>query len=142
MGVAPCCLNKLIYRAAGPSFPRCLRAPELRHSRQLNDASDGIESRLFNRSIFGLVYTYNCLPQFVVDSKNVPISQRHLQRCLKNAIDDNVVAWDSIFTKGFRNLTMAKFHSLFRKRNEGIRKKSGNNSTFVNFFHNPSDGWW
>ena len=117
MGWAPSCLRKFIYAADGPSFPRSLRAPELRHSRQLNEVSDGTESRLFNRSVFGLVYTYNCLPQVVVDSTKVSIFQRHLQRCLKHAACDNIDEWHFLFTKGIRKITVVKFRSLFRLRN-------------------------
>ena len=116
LGIAPACLSKFIYRVHGPSFPRDLRAPGLRHCIQLNDVSDGSGSRLFERSIFGLIYTYNCLPQFVVDSLKIPVFQRHLQRCLKHAACDNVFEWQFLFTKGIRKVTVAKFQSLFKKR--------------------------
>jgi hypothetical protein len=79
-GWAPNCFNKFIYSWSGPSYPRSLRAPHLRHNPQIHDPSDGTESRLMNRSIFGLIYAYNCLPQVVVDSCSISISQRHLQR--------------------------------------------------------------
>ena len=117
LGMAPACLSEFIYRAHGPSFPRSLRAPGLRHSRQIHDVSDGSTSSLYERSIFGLIYTYNCLPQFVVDSVKIPISQRHLQRCLKHAANDNISEWQFLVIRGIRKETVAKFYSLFKFRN-------------------------
>ena len=116
MGWAPACLRKFISLADVPSFPRSYRAVNLRHNRQINDVSNGSESRLFNRSIFGLVYAYNLLPQVVVESRNVHIFQRHLQRFLKHAASDNIHDWPFLFTRGICNMTVAKFHSLFGLR--------------------------
>ena len=113
---APTCLRKFIHLAVAPSFPRSYRAPALRHNRQIHDVSNGSESRMFQRSVFGLIYTYNCLPQIVVDSPKVCIFQRHLQRCLKHVVLDDMSEWQHLFTSGIRKITMAKFHSLFKLR--------------------------
>ena len=118
MGWAPACLQKFIYYADAPTFPRSYRAPDLRHNRQIHDVSSGSESRLFQRSIFKLVYTCNVLPQIVVDSRNVHIFQKHLQRCLKHVANGNLYEWPFLFTRGIRTTTVAKFHSLFNVRTE------------------------
>ena len=44
-----------------------------------------------SRSILGLIYTYSCLPQIVVDSASISISQRHLQRALIFVAESSVV---------------------------------------------------
>ena len=112
-GWAPTCFNEFIIASSGPSFPRGLRAPHLRYNRKIHDPSDGTESRLMSRSIFGLIYAYNCLPQVVVDSCSISIFQRHLQRAFINAADSCIINWQKLFTSGIRELTVVKFHSLF-----------------------------
>ena len=64
-----------------------------------------------SRSIFGLIYTYNCLPQIVVDSASISITQRHLHRALICVAESSVFNWQTLFTRGIRNLTVAKLRS-------------------------------
>ena len=64
---APEAMSAYFFPEYRVMFPRGFRERHLRHNRQIHDYSDGSDSRLFQRSIFGLVNTYNLLPQFVVD---------------------------------------------------------------------------
>ena len=114
MGWAPACFQQFIYASNGPSFPRSLRAPHLRHNRQINDPSDGTESRLMSRSIFSLIYTYNCLPQIVVDSSSISIFQRHLQRALISAASNGFENWQFMYSSGIRKTSVAMFQSFFK----------------------------
>ena len=110
---APNIFNDLVQHCAVPSFPRGLRAPERRHNLQLRDPCEGILSRQFNRSVFGLIYTYNLLPQLVVDAP-IEIFQRFLQHALINAALKSMPFWNSLFTQGIRKLSVDSFQCLFK----------------------------
>ena len=112
-GIAPDVFSRYIFPSSRSYFPRGLRAQTLRRNRQLHDHIDGSQSRMFQRSLFGLIYTYNILPQNLVDSKSVHIFQRRLQRGLMRAAKSNIVRWQNIFTVGIRNMTVVSFQMLF-----------------------------
>ena len=113
LGIVPSMFDQFIFFTRRVPFPRGLRNPFLRHSRQLHDPMDGSQSRIFQRSLFGLIYTYNLLPQAVVDSKTVTSFQHRLQRGLKEAAKSGRNDWSSLFTSGTRNMIVASFQALF-----------------------------
>ena len=79
LGIAPRQFCEFIRPAASTQFPRALRAPHLRHDHQLHDPIDGSQANMYQRSLMGLVYSYNMLPQTVIDSKTVSSFQKRLQ---------------------------------------------------------------
>ena len=103
--------NDFLQFATSASFPRGLRAPAKRHNLQLNDPCEANFSRKLNRSVFGLIYTYNLLPQFVVDS-SIEFFQGSLQYALINAASKSMPCWHSLFTQGIRSLSVDNFQRL------------------------------
>ena len=111
LGIAPPQFHTYIRPASGPSMLRSLRSPELRHNRQLHDPIDGSQGRMVQESLLGLIYTYNLLPQKVVDAKCVSSFQRGLQLALTQY--SSVTGWPKLFTTGFRKQSVADFQALF-----------------------------
>ena len=97
-------------------FPRGFRERHLRHNRQLHDYRDGSDSRIFQRSIFGLINAYNLLPQCVVDLKSTHTFQHHLQRALKEAASIDGFVWKTLYSVGVRRMSVSRFHALFNKQ--------------------------
>jgi hypothetical protein len=56
------------------------------------------QQALHSRSIFGMVYVYNRLPQDVVDSKNVSIFQICLTRMARKACEEGIPKWMTYFS--------------------------------------------
>ena len=113
LGVAPSCFDDLFYPCTSEHFPRNLRGPLIRHNRQFHDPIDASSSILHRRSIFGLIYTYNLLPQKVVDSSSVTKFQRLLQSGLKRAASSNRAEWQHLYSKCVRFCTVHDFQNLF-----------------------------
>ena len=84
-----------------------------RHSKQLHDPIDAASSSALKRSLLALIYTYNILPQAVVDIQNVPAFQKTLQRAVKFACWHNVSAWDTILFTGAHRMSVRYFQELF-----------------------------
>ena len=53
---------------------------------------------LHSRSIFGMVYVYNALPQHVVDETSVSAFQRCLTLLARSACKDGSAAWSQMFS--------------------------------------------
>ena len=107
---APSIFNKLVQsNNTTISFPRGLRAPERRHNHQLKDPCEGNASRILNKSNFGLTYTYNLLPQIVIDAP-IEIFQKYLQHALKGAVYKCEPNWQGFYREGIRIMTIEKFH--------------------------------
>ena len=96
-------------------FPGGYRERHLRHNRQLHDYEHGSDSRIFQRSIFGLVNAYNLLPQSVVDLKSTHLFQHHLQRALKAAATIDGFAWETLLSVGVRRMSVSRFRELLKK---------------------------
>ena len=85
------------------------------HDKQLYTDCGITATDVMRRSLFGLVHTYNLLPQCVVDQKTVKGFQRSLQEALKvyasapSAPDD----WPLLYTVGRRRLPLPGFDRLF-----------------------------
>ena len=69
------------------------RLAERRHNKQLHDWLDGNHSDLLQRSLLGLTRTYNGLPQAAVDEPTVSDFQRHLQKLVKQRVQEGDDHW-------------------------------------------------
>ena len=94
-------------------FPRGLRSSEIRHTRQLHDPIDASSPAIMSRSVFGMIYTYNLLPQYVVDRPTVSEFQGLLQKGLLAAIGRGIARWEHLFSEHVRGLHVRSFQSLF-----------------------------
>ena len=113
LGKAPLQFSKHVCKATRPNFPRDLRAPDKRHSKQLHDPIDGTNLPIVQRSVLGLVYTYNALPQHVVDAKTVCCFQRRLQWCLLRLTTAGASDWQTFLRNGVRSMPIERFQSQF-----------------------------
>ena len=93
-----------------------------------------------NPSIFGLIYTYNVLPQHVVDSRSVSIFQSHLQEGLRQVVSRNIVNWESFYSSGFKHVSVHAFQSLFNER--VVNDRRNRSALSVPFFQPSTDPWW
>ena len=64
--------------------------------------------------MLGLMYSYNLLPQLVVDSKCVKTFQRKLQKAVKSCALSGSVNWESMLKLGARGNGSASFRKWFR----------------------------
>ena len=85
-----------------------------RHSHQLYDPLSSPVPKIAERSIFKLIHPYNCLPQFVVDSKTTSNFQSKLQRALKECASQNVLEWESFLSVGVYKHRISGFRSHFK----------------------------
>ena len=113
LGLAPEPLARLFPFMVAPRFPRDMRGHAHRHGRQLPDRCDGTEPPCFQRSLFGLVYVYNMLPQRVVDAPDVKTFQRLLQNGVKTALVCGMPFWHTIFCDGYKRVSISQFQGLF-----------------------------
>ena len=105
--------SEFIFPAPLRNNPRGWRIADRRHNKQLYDPIDGTRSRAFQRSLFGLIYCYNLLPQTVIDCNTVSTFQNKLQNCLKRLAASGHPRWPSFFRDGVRTLSITLFHSSF-----------------------------
>jgi hypothetical protein len=115
LGLAPVQFSKYFWRAPSAQFPRGLRAPHLRHDRQLHDPIDGSQCNMYCRSVFKLIYSYKLLPQLVVESKTVCSFQGTLQKALRHASDMGIREWPRLLSQGARDLSVDRFQACFRR---------------------------
>ena len=113
LGQAPAQFSEIVRLADRPVFPRSMRAPEGRHTRQLHDPTCGAESRMLQRSWLRLIYTYNLLPQAFVDKKTVSLFQRSLQKAVANAAVAGGNRWDTFLHAGVHCMTARTFQARF-----------------------------
>ena len=64
------------------------RSAALRHGKQILDHCDAGKPDFFYRSLFGMVYVYNLLPQAVVNTETVSDFQRMLTAMAKQSCRD------------------------------------------------------
>ena len=106
-------LSDFIFPERRPAFPRSYRQPALRHDRQLHDPVDASATGAMKRSLFGLIYVYNLLPQSVVDACSIAAFQAKLQRGIKKAASQNTPGWETLLQAGVRNMGVATFQQFF-----------------------------
>jgi hypothetical protein len=116
-GKAPPQFSKFIFPGSSLHFPRDLRHQAGRHNRQFHDPIDGTQSRMMERSLFGAIYTFNMLPQSVVDAKTTSRFQHELQNAVKALARTQHPEWDTLLRTGVRNMSGARFQSCFANRN-------------------------
>ena len=115
-GLAPHALQDVLPlqgSTAGGNFSRGWAFAGSRHNRQLQDYVDGTHSRILERSAYGLVYSYNSLPQTVVDARSLTTFQRRLQNAVKRSCRMNVANWNTLLRDGVRQLGHLGFQSCF-----------------------------
>ena len=93
---------------------RAWRNPAARHNRQLHDPIDGTHSRKMQRSLLGLIYAYNLLPQWLVDIRSISTFQHHLQNAVKKLAHVCYPEWAHLFRTGVHLMTVLQFQSYFR----------------------------
>ena len=113
--LAPPEYDQYIKPASDVSFQRGWAFSAVRHNKQLQDPIDGTHINIMERSVLGLIHTYNCLPQSVVNMKHVNSFQRKLQQALKNAAKGGLEQWEYVFRRGFRRMSSYSFHKLFER---------------------------
>ena len=116
LGKGPPQFKDFFFGETRPHFPRSLRSEALRHNRQLQDPIGADASNALGRSVLGMIYTYNVLPQGVVDCASVSGFQRSLQKGLAQACEQNLDAWDAYLADGARLMSTSSFQSLLSRR--------------------------
>jgi hypothetical protein len=112
-GSAPPEFAALIKRADQPAFPRSLRNPARQHGLQLHDPVDGTHSCMMERSILGLIYSFNMLPPAIVHTTNVSAFQHRLQNAVKTAAKRDMLGWEDVLRNGIKKMTVLTFQELF-----------------------------
>jgi len=112
---APSCFSELFRFGEASAFVRRRHPPV--HARQIHDPIDGTQSRALERSVYGLIYTFNSLPAEVVEATDVATFQRHLQRAVIKASDSHAVGewWHLVLRDGVRKVSLQALQELFRK---------------------------
>jgi hypothetical protein len=114
IGSAPPQFSELVFPSrSSSSAPRYWRHRHGRHDRQLHDPIDGTQSNMMQRSLFGLIYTYNMLPQPVIDAKSVSSFQKLLQNAVKSAARREHVSWKVLLRSGVRDMSGRSFQNMF-----------------------------
>ena len=80
---------------------------------QMLDLIDGGHSRAMERSVLGLVYTYNALPQRVVDLTSVKMFQRKLQLGLQQLAHKGDPSWNDLWRTGVKSMQKTLFQDIF-----------------------------
>ena len=109
---APSCFNELFRSGEASALAR--RRSQAVHDRQIHDPIDGTQSRALERSVYGLIYTFNSLPPEVAKAPDTSGFQRRLQRAVVNACGRAVSKewWPAVLCDGVRKLNLASFHTL------------------------------
>ena len=67
---------------------------------------------VMERSVLGLIHTYNALPQRVVSSKTVPAFQSAVQNGLKRHCQSGIPTWLDLLRTGARSVNVRTFQEL------------------------------
>ena len=112
-GRAPPQFNSVIRRAEAAPFPRNLRQPAAQHNLQFHDPIDGTAPRMMERSVLGLIYSFNMLPASMLELDSTNVFQRRLQTAVKRAYSDGFVEWGAVLRKGVRENSLRGYQQLF-----------------------------
>ena len=99
LGTAPRPLLDTFPRSSSSLFHYGFVRPAHLHNRQLHDPVGPSSPKLLLRSIFGLINIYNILPEEVVDSEDVKIFQRRLQRLVRQAAAQSRQGWANLLRR-------------------------------------------
>ena len=89
LGFAPPMCCSMFVREPESHHSHVTRSSQRRHSLHVRDPIDGSHTELLKRSVYGLVRTYNSLPQVVIDIRDVSTFQRALQIMAINALESD-----------------------------------------------------
>ncbi len=111
---APPCFTDLFRCGEAAALGR--RRPSPPHGRQIFDPIDGTHSRAVERSVFGLIYTFNSLPADTVDCTCTSPFQGALQKAVAAASRKPAMHewWPMVLSDGVRKLSLAALHDLFK----------------------------
>ena len=112
-GFAPEPLSALFPRMRCEVSLRSSRGRHLRHDMQLHDRIDGAQSQMFERSIFGLVYTFNLLPKDILLVQSPRDFQGLLLTGVRKAAAERLPSWCSLLRSGPRCMDVHSFQRLF-----------------------------
>ena len=107
----PECLAALFRFGQAAALPRRRQPPC--HGFQIFDPIDGTQSRALERSVYGLIYTFNSLPAAVVEDPDTSGFQRKLQHAAKKCLSNAKVSWKLLMTEGILKLSLQEFHAVF-----------------------------
>ena len=113
LGSAPPQFRHFIYPARHNEWNRGWAYNVERHTKQIHDPIDGTTTRMMERSVLGLVHTYNSLTQRVVDLKDVSRFQHALQDAAKACARSGNSDWEVSLKKGARANGVASFREWF-----------------------------
>ena len=86
------------------------RAP---HDCQLHTEAHFQSSNVLLRSLVGLVFCYNKLPQHVAAAKSVKKFQRHLQYGLMKGANSGMPNWQLLYSGLWKQMPVTRFDALF-----------------------------
>jgi len=100
-GTAPASIIGLFRPWSSETLGRYGFCPEFRvHSKALHDPVEAGHPLMIKRSIFGLIRTYNVLPDDIINANTPQIFQKRLQNRAKIAADNDMANWDQMFSIG------------------------------------------
>ena len=111
-GKAPPCFNDVLQMGTAAALPRQLRQGSF-HDLQIRDVIDGSQPRQLERSVLGLVYSFNCLPSDVAVQPDVACFQRCLQRGVVRAARCDRANWENLLRDEVRCSSVASFQAWF-----------------------------
>jgi hypothetical protein len=111
---APSCFSDLFRFGEAAALGRRRHPPV--HSRQIFDPIDGTQARALERSVYGLIYTFNSLPADIADCSNTSCFQGALQKAVAAASRKATMNewWPLVLSDGVRQLSLAALHDLFK----------------------------
>ncbi len=111
---APSCFSDLFRFGEAAALGRRRRPPV--HSRQIFDPIDGTQARALERSVFGLICTFNSLPADIAYGSNTSSFQGALQKAVAAASRKAKMNewWHVVLSDGVRKLSLAALHDLFK----------------------------
>ena len=112
--MAPPQFSKFIYPSLPGEQSRGWAYTFERHARQLHDPIDGTTSRVMERSVLGLMCSYNALPASVVQLKTPKTFQRALQKAVKTCASSGSSNWEALLKLGARANGITSFRQWFR----------------------------
>ena len=68
---------------------------------------------MMERSVLGLIYSFNMLPASMLELDSTNVFQRRLQTAVKRAYSDGFVEWDALLQKGVRENSLRGYQQLF-----------------------------
>jgi hypothetical protein len=113
-GLAPPQFSEFIYPPRPGEQGRGWAFNFQRHGKQLHDPIDGTSARIVERSVLGLIYSWNALPSQVVEHKALKVFQRALQRGVKACARSGCPQWPTLLREGARANGIHDFRKWFR----------------------------